>query len=128
MRPRVALLLPAFTLVRVIAAGAQAPTVTEQTSGVRALLIAVSAVDEKTVWVSGANGTVLRTLDGGDHWEVRPVPGAERLGFRDVHAFSKDVAWVLSIGNGASSRVYHTTDGGATWTLQFQNADSAAFY
>ena len=34
----------------------------------------------------------------------------------------------MSSGNGADSRIYHTTDGGSTWTLQFTNSDSAAFY
>ncbi len=35
---------------------------------------------------------------------------------------------ILSIGNGGDSRVYVTKDGGASWTLGFQNADPAAFY
>lgn len=107
---------------------AQAPAVSEQASGTTALLIGVSAVNRDTVWVSGQQGTVLRTTDGGARWEVHRVPGAERLEFRDIHAASATEAWALSIGNGASSRIYHTADAGSTWTLQFQNADSAAFY
>ena len=31
-------------------------------------------------------------------------------------------------GNGSQSRIYKTTDAGATWTLQFTNPDSAGFY
>jgi photosystem II stability/assembly factor-like uncharacterized protein len=107
---------------------AQAPMLTGQQSGTTATLIGVSAVSPDTVWLSGQQGTVLRTTNGGDHWEVHRVPGAERLEFRDVHAASATEAWVLSIGNGPSSRIYHTTDAGQTWTLQFENADSAAFY
>jgi photosystem II stability/assembly factor-like uncharacterized protein len=45
-----------------------------------------------------------------------------------VEAFSADEAFALSIGNGDASRIYHTTDGGATWTLSFQNEDPNAFY
>jgi photosystem II stability/assembly factor-like uncharacterized protein len=56
------------------------------------------------------------------------VPGAESLDFRDVEAFDERRAYVLSIGNGTASRIYKTVDGGATWALQFTNADSAAFY
>jgi photosystem II stability/assembly factor-like uncharacterized protein len=109
-------------------ASAQIPTI-EQVSGTTVTLIGVSAVDAQTVWVAGgAPATVLRTLDGGSTWQSRPVPGTEELQFRDVHAISRDEAWVLSIGNGSASRIYHTTDGGANWRLQFQNADSAAFY
>jgi photosystem II stability/assembly factor-like uncharacterized protein len=107
---------------------AQAPKVTEQQSGTTSLLQAVSAVSDRTVWVSGHGGAVARTLDGGEHWQLRPVPGAEKLEFRDVHALSADVAWVMSAGPGPQSRIYHTVDGGATWGLQFTNGDTTAFF
>ena len=35
---------------------------------------------------------------------------------------------MLSIGNGPESRIYKTTDAGATWTLQFTNDDPKAFF
>jgi photosystem II stability/assembly factor-like uncharacterized protein len=103
-------------------------TATSQTSGTRALLIAVSPVDERTVWVSGQRGTWLRTTDGGTTWQAGVVPGADSLQFRDVHAVDARTAYLLSIGNGAQSRIYKTTDAGAHWTLQFTNPDSAGFY
>ena len=107
----------------------QAQTVTEQVSGSRALLQAASAVNERTVWVSGHRATVLRTTDGGTTWERRTVTGADStLEFRDVHALDANTAWVLAAGPGAKSRIYHTRDGGASWALQFTNADTAAFY
>lgn len=122
-------LLPALLLAAAAPAiAAQAPQVTEQQSGTTQLIQAVSAVSEKVVWVSGHGGTVARTLDGGEHWSLRPVPGAEKLEFRDIHALSADLAWAMSAGPGAQSRIYRTTDGGATWSLQFTNADSAAFF
>ncbi|MEP6835889.1 MAG: oxidoreductase [Gemmatimonas sp.] len=104
------------------------PKITVQTTGSTTTFFSVSAVNDKVVWASGANGTVIRTSDGGTTWEKKPVPGGEKLGFRDVHALSADSAWILSIGNGASSRIYFTADGGASWTLQFQNTDTAAFF
>lgn len=107
------------------AAGAQwtrvdAPTTTS--------LRGVSVPSPRVVWVSGARGTVARSVDAGATWRLVNVPGADSLDFRDVEAFGPDTALVLSIGNGAQSRIYRTTDGGATWTLQFTNPDSAAFY
>lgn len=111
-----------------IRAAAQQPRVTMQQSGVTTLLQSVSAVDEKTVWAGGAAGTVLRTLNGGDHWERRIIAGAERLEFRGIHAISGNEAWALSAGTGGQSRIYHTADGGATWAQQFLNTDSTAFY
>ena len=89
---------------------------------------AVSIVDENTVWVAGTQGRVARTADGGENWIVTEVPGAEGLQFRDVHAFSGQEAFVLSIGNGPDSRIYKTTDGGSSWELSFQNEDPNGFF
>ena len=98
-----------------------------QTSGVTARLRGVSAVSDRVAWASGAGGTVLRTLDGGATWTTVPVPGADRMDFRDIDAMSDRVAYTLSIGPGEASRIYKTTDGGATWALQFANTDPDVF-
>jgi photosystem II stability/assembly factor-like uncharacterized protein len=121
--------------VRIVAATAvagtlvmgAAPTWTQQISGVNARLRGVSAVSDRIAWASGANGTVLRTTNGGDTWTRVAVPGAEALDFRDVDAFSADVAYILSIGNGEASRIYKTIDAGKTWTLQLANKDPDVF-
>src|SRR6185312_13581276 len=104
------------------------PTVTPQNSGTTQGLISVSAVNSRVVWASGRGGTFVVTTDGGQTWRAGVVPGAETLQFRDVQGVSDKVAYLLSIGNGTDSRIYKTTDGGATWTLQFQNQDPAGFY
>jgi len=98
-----------------------------QTSGVTGRLRGVSAVSAHTAWASGANGTVLRTADGGRTWQKLAVPGAEKLDFRDVDAIGERAAYILSIGTGESSRIYKTIDGGAHWALQFANADPKVF-
>ena len=105
-----------------------APRIVEQQSGVTQLIQAVHATSANVVWASGPGGVVLRTLDGGTTWQRRPTPAGDSLQFRDVHAIDADTAWVLSIGNGSASRIYRTSNGGATWALQFINRDSAAFY
>jgi photosystem II stability/assembly factor-like uncharacterized protein len=88
----------------------------------------LSVLNEKVVWASGTGGTVIRTIDGGKTWNVIVVPGAEKLDFRDIEAFDANTAFILSIGNGESSRIYKTTDGGKTWNLQFKNANAKAFF
>lgn len=103
-------------------------THTPQTSNTSALLIAVSAVSDRIAWASGAQGTYVRTTDGGATWQMARVPGADSLQFRDVHAVDAYTAYLLSIGNGSQSRIYKTTDAGAHWTLQYTNPDSAGFY
>src|SRR5438128_1649897 len=78
----------------------------------------LSVVNEKIIWASGTGGTVIRTIDGGETWKIIIVPGAETMDFRDIEAFDANTAYILSIGNGESSRIYKTTDGGASWKLQ----------
>jgi photosystem II stability/assembly factor-like uncharacterized protein len=104
-----------------------APQWTIQTSGVTVRLRGVSAVSDRVAWASGADSTVLRTADGGTTWQKLTVT-ADRVDFRDIDAIDDRTAYVLSIGNGPASRIYKTTDAGATWTLQFKNDDAKAFY
>ena len=99
-----------------------------QPSGVTVRLRGVSAVSEQVAWASGDKGTFLRTMDGGKTWQPGVVPGAEALDFRDVDAFSASTAYLLSIGPGAASRIFKTTDGGAHWTLQFTNPLPSGFF
>ena len=88
----------------------------------------LSVVSEKVVWASGTGGTVIKTTDGGTTWIVMKVPGADKLDFRDIEAFDRNTAYILSIGNGDSSRIYKTVNGGESWALQFTNSDPKAFF
>jgi len=99
-----------------------------QASGTTARLQAVSIVDANVVWASGTGGTVAVTTDGGDTWRSGIVPGADSLEFRDVHGVDAQTAFLLSAGPGDASRIYRTTDGGASWTLQFTNPEPAGFF
>ncbi|MBA2772815.1 MAG: oxidoreductase [Nocardioidaceae bacterium] len=88
----------------------------------------IFVVDRRTAWVSGENGTVLRTTDAGASWsDVSPVDAAG-LALRDVEAFDDERAVTLSIGPGADSRIYATDDGGQSWTETFRNTEPTAFY
>jgi photosystem II stability/assembly factor-like uncharacterized protein len=103
-------------------------TGTAQASGTEALLVGVSPVNERIVWVSGVRGTWGRTTDGGNTWTIGRVPGADTLQFRDVHGVDAETAYLLSIGAGEQSRIYKTSDGGRTWVLQFANREPGGFY
>lgn len=93
----------------------------------------LDAVDRDTAWVVGASrsggaGAVLRTTDGGAHWDRVSPPDAVGLNFRDVEAQDARTASVLAIGEGEASRIYRTTDGGRTWVETFRNTEPTAFY
>src|SRR5690606_8757830 len=109
-RPVVAALVAAMLLVptaqELHSQPAAAPRATLQPFDGNALIFAVHASSENVVWASGTAGTILRTIDGGANWERRAAPGGDSLQFRDIHGFGPDTAFVLSIGNGESSRVY----------------------
>ncbi len=99
-----------------------------QTAGTNAGLRGLSVVNEKVIWASGTEGTVIKTTDGGKSWKVFTVRGAEKLDFRDIEAFDANTAYILSIGNGENSRIYRTADGGETWNLEFKNLNEKAFF
>ncbi|MGI9055101.1 MAG: WD40/YVTN/BNR-like repeat-containing protein [Pyrinomonadaceae bacterium] len=118
-------ILIAFLMIFVSIANAQWQKQTVETdAGFRGL----SVVNENVIWASGTGGTVIKTIDGGKNWSVIKVPDADKLDFRDIEAFDANTAYILSIGNGESSRIYKTTDGGKNWKLQFQNTNEKAFF
>src|SRR6266550_1744933 len=105
------------------------PTLTPQNSGTTNGLIAVLPVNPQVIWACGRAGTFTVTTDGGQTWTAGVVPGAEALQFRDVQAFGASVGYLMSIGtNPTDFRIYKTEDGGATWTMEFQNHLAGAFY
>jgi photosystem II stability/assembly factor-like uncharacterized protein len=82
-------------------------------------------VNDSVAWASGTDGTVIKTTDG-NSWTDVSVHEVKNLDFRDIHAFDENNALVMNSGNGLS--IYRTSDGGATWNLVFQEADSSYFF
>jgi photosystem II stability/assembly factor-like uncharacterized protein len=100
---------------------------TVQATGTKARLRGLWVAGKECAWASGTGGTFLRTADGGKSWTAGTLPGAESLDFRDVHANDAHTAYLLSIGAGQQSRIYKTTDGGATWDSLYVNKDPHGF-
>jgi len=87
-----------------------------------------SAVSRQVAWASGTHGTYLRTTDAGRTWTPAQVPDAAALDFRAVVAFSADEAFLMSAGPGDQSRIYHSSDAGQHWQLQFTNTNPKGFF
>lgn len=71
------------------------------------------------LWATGSKGAVLFSPDGGASWQRFSLPDGDALDFRGVQAFRGGVAFVMSSGEGAKSRIYKTVDEGKTWNLQY---------
>jgi photosystem II stability/assembly factor-like uncharacterized protein len=125
--PVVSLLFIALSLTLQAAAADQSePRV--QISHTTESLRGVSAVSRSVAWASGTHGTYLRTTNGGLTWTPAQVAGAEAIDFRAIVAFSADEAFLMSAGPGEQSRIYHTSDGGNHWQLQFTNTNPKGFF
>ena len=123
---RVRFLLPVCLLGSVLA-----QTYSLETSNTSENLRGVAVLSHHVAWASGTHGTYLRTTDLRNHhglWRPAQVPGAENLDFRDVEAFSAELAYLLSAGPGDQSRIYKTSNGGKDWILQFTNPDPNGFF
>lgn len=99
-----------------------------QSIATESLLIGLDAVDDRRAWAAGTGGAYFWTDDGGQNWHSGVVPGADSLQFRDVYAPSLDEAFLLSIGPGEASRIYHTSDRGLSWEMQFTADRSDTFF
>lgn len=81
-----------------------------QRSGVTVDLLAGAAPSDAICWLVGKSGTVIRTVDGGKHWELAAAPTTQNLS--QVAAKDADNASVVAT-DGAR---FTTHDGGATWS------------
>lgn len=86
----------------------------------------ISVVDSLTAWASGSNGIYLHTTDGGKNWTEGKVKGFETLDFRDVEAFDKNTALIMSTD--APAFFFKTTDAGKTWKRKYMNRDAKIFF
>ena len=94
-------------------------------SGNRISLRGLSVVDDNTVWVSGNNGTVGKSVDGGANWAWMKVKGFDSTDFRDIEAFDDKTAIIMGISEPAY--ILKTTDGGANWKTVYENKTKGMF-
>lgn len=94
-------------------------------SGTNTSIRGLSVVSDSVAWVSGSNGMIGKTIDGGKVWKWNKPEGFETIDFRDIEAFDEKRAVVMS--SGAPSYILRTDDGGSTWHTSYKNIDTAMF-
>ncbi|MGZ3853896.1 MAG: WD40/YVTN/BNR-like repeat-containing protein, partial [Flavisolibacter sp.] len=75
-----------------IAQKKEIPKLEVLTSGTKTSLRGLSVVSDAIAWVSGSNGAVGKTTDGGKNWKWVVVKGFEKNDFRDIEAFDATTA------------------------------------
>ncbi len=92
----------------------------------KATLRGLSAAGSGVVWVTGSEGTVRRTVDGGKTWTAPAPEGSESFEIRDVEAWGPDTV-VLQVA-GQPARFYRSIDGGKSYSVVYEHLSEAAFF
>jgi len=85
----------------------------------------LSVVDDQVAWVSGTNGRIGVSRDGGKTWSMRLVSGHEKSDFRSVYAFDSATAVIANAGSPA--HILITKDAGRSWEIVYTNDHPDAF-
>ena len=101
------------------------PAVEVLTSGTKTSLRGISVVNDNIVWVSGSNGTVGKTTNGGKNWKWVTVKGFEKSDFRDIEAFDAVSAVIISVAE--PGYILKTNDGGESWKVVYENKTKGMF-
>lgn len=93
--------------------------------GTKTSLRGICPVNDDIIWVSGSNGMVGRSTDGGQNWKWVTVKGFERSDFRDIEAFDASTAVIIAVGEPAY--ILRTKDGGNSWRVVYENKTKGMF-
>jgi len=101
------------------------PVIEMLTSGTATSLRGLSVVNDNVVWVSGSNGTVGKTTNGGKNWKWYTVKGFEKKEFRDIEAFDATTALIVAVDE--PGYILKTHDGGESWKVVYENKTKGMF-
>ena len=76
-----------------------------------------------SAWTTSLYHNVSHTADGGFTWTNYPVSSAGEFEAKGIFFLNQNEGWVVGsagfLGGTNYGKIYHTTDGGFTWILQF---------
>jgi photosystem II stability/assembly factor-like uncharacterized protein len=102
-----------------------APEIKILSADAKTSLRGLSVVNDNVVWVSGSNGTIGKSTNGGKNWKWMTVAGFEKSDFRDIEAFDAGTALIMAVGEPAY--ILKTNDGGDTWKVVYENKTKGMF-
>lgn len=85
----------------------------------------LAVVNDSVIWVSGSNGYVGKSLNGGRSWDFQKIMPFDSAEFRDIEAFDENTAIVMS--SVQPPCILKTMDGGKTWKEVYRDQRHAAF-
>ncbi|HEY0677824.1 MAG TPA: oxidoreductase [Chitinophagaceae bacterium] len=100
-------------------------TVALLSEGTKTSIRGLSVVNDRIIWASGSNGTIGKSIDGGNTWKWSVVKGFEKRDFRDIEAFDAATAIIIAVAEPAS--ILKTVDGGETWKVVYENNSPGMF-
>ncbi|MGB3179869.1 MAG: YCF48-related protein [Cyclobacteriaceae bacterium] len=113
-------------LIGYLPVAAQSVVLTEQTLPAPVSYRGMHVLSDSLVWMSGPEGTILRTSNGGGSWERLPPPPAHSLDYRTLWAFDDQTAVIGTAGQPAL--IYRTEDGGTSWQEVYRDSTGEAFF
>lgn len=97
---------------------------TQQLTPTTANLKAVSFYNNRIGFAVGDKGTVLRTRNGGQHWDLLKFPVSDNL--TSVVLLDSGIVIVTTTSDVANAAVYRSSDAGASWQSVLN--DTRTFY
>lgn len=104
---------------------AQTSKIETLTTGTKTSIRGLSVVNDNVLWVSGSNGTIGKSINGGKDWKWLRVKGFGKTDFRDIEAFDAATAIIMAVDTPAY--ILRTTDGGQAWKVVYENKTPGMF-
>ena len=76
----------------------------------------ISTEESAVIWLGSNTGHIARTEDAGQSWSITRPAGTNALPITQIKAIDDRQAFALTYGSGSDSRLYHTRNGGFSWS------------
>jgi len=91
-------------------------------SGGAGVSYAIDAVDSMHAWTANDGGEILRTENGGAHWQRIAVQGFDNYGrLQDIDFVDASLGWAVGrheFFGGGTGHIVRSSDGGVNWSVQ----------